>query len=73
MPFLDAGEGRPQVAHRLLNLEDLGGGQTRATYSLDADPGRVLGMLVRGPAEAAILAGLVNARRDELKLRIENA
>lgn len=55
------------------DLEDLGDGQTRATYSLDADPGRVLGMLVRGPAEAAILAGLVNARPDELKLRIENA
>ena len=54
-------------------LEDLGHGQTRATYSLDADPGRVLGMLVRGPAEAAILAALVNARPGELKLRIENA
>ena len=54
-------------------LEDLGDGQTRATYSLDADPGRVLGMLVRGPAEAAILAGLVNARPGELKLHIENA
>jgi ribosome-associated toxin RatA of RatAB toxin-antitoxin module len=54
-------------------LEDLGEGQTRATYTLDADPGRVLGMLVRGPAEAAILAGLVNARPGELKLRIENA
>lgn len=55
------------------DLADLGDGQTRATYSLDADPGRVLGMLVRGPAEAAILAGLVSARPGELKLRIENA
>jgi ribosome-associated toxin RatA of RatAB toxin-antitoxin module len=55
------------------DLEDLGDGQTRATYSLDADPGRVLGMLIRGPAEAAILAALVNARPGELKLRIENA
>jgi ribosome-associated toxin RatA of RatAB toxin-antitoxin module len=55
------------------DLQDLGDGRTRATYSLDADPGRVLGMLVRGPAEAAILAGLVNARPGELKLRIENA
>jgi hypothetical protein len=55
------------------DLKDLGDGQTRATYSLDADPGRVLGMLVRGPAEAAILAGLVKARPGELKLRIENA
>jgi ribosome-associated toxin RatA of RatAB toxin-antitoxin module len=54
------------------SLEDLGEGQTRATYALDADPGRVLGMLVRGPAKAAILAGLVNARPGELKLRIEN-
>jgi hypothetical protein len=54
-------------------LEDLGEGQTRATYTLDADPGRLLGMLVRGPAEAAILAGLVNARPGELKVRIENA
>ena len=44
-------------------LEDLGDGQTRATYSLDADPGRVLGMVVRGPAGAAILAALVNARQ----------
>jgi hypothetical protein len=55
------------------SLEDLGERRTRATYTLDADPGRVLGMLVRGPAEAAILAGLVNARPGELKARIENA
>ena len=55
------------------SLEDLGEGRTRAAYALDADPGRVLGMLIRGPAEAAILAGLVNARPGELKLRIENA
>jgi hypothetical protein len=54
-------------------LVDLGEGRTQATYTLDADPGRVLGTLVRGPAEAAILAGLVNARPGELKLRIENA
>jgi Polyketide cyclase / dehydrase and lipid transport len=55
------------------SLEDLGAGQTRATYTLDADPGRVLGMLIRGPAEAAILAGLVNARPGELKVRVESA
>src|SRR5947209_20548335 len=30
-------------------LEDLGGGRTRATYTLDSDPGRVLGMVIRGP------------------------
>jgi uncharacterized protein YndB with AHSA1/START domain len=54
-------------------LEDLGDGRTRATYAIDADPGRALGMLIRGPIEAAILAMLVNARPGELKERVENA
>lgn len=53
-------------------LEDLGGGRTRATYTLDSDPGRVLGMLIRGPVEAAARAMLVNARPGELKARVEN-
>lgn len=52
-------------------LEDLGGARTRATYTLDSDPGRVLGMLIRGPVEAAARAVLVNARPGELKARIE--
>jgi uncharacterized protein YndB with AHSA1/START domain len=52
-------------------LEDLGEGRTRATYSLDSDPGRVLGMLIRGPVEAAVRAILVNARPGELKARVE--
>ncbi|HEX8690691.1 MAG TPA: SRPBCC family protein [Solirubrobacterales bacterium] len=54
-------------------LEDLGGGRTRATYTLDADPGRVLGMVIRGPVEAAARAMLVNARPGELKARIEGS
>jgi carbon monoxide dehydrogenase subunit G len=54
-------------------LEDLGDGRTRATYTLDTDPGRVLGMLIRGPVEAAIRGMLVNARPRELKARVENA
>jgi len=54
-------------------LEDLGGGRTRATYSLDGDPGRMLGMLIRGPVEAAARAVLVNARPGELKARVEGA
>lgn len=52
-------------------LEDLGQGRTRATYTLDGDPGRVLGMLIRGPVEAAARAMLVNARPGELKKRVE--
>ena len=54
-------------------LEDLAEGRTRATYMLDSDPGRVLGMLIRGPIEAAIRAMLVNARPGELKGRVERA
>jgi uncharacterized protein YndB with AHSA1/START domain len=54
-------------------LEDLGESRTRATYTLDSDPGRVLGMLIRGPIEAAIRAMLVNARPGELKGRVESA
>lgn len=52
-------------------LEDLGEGRTRATYTLDGDPGRVLGMIIRGPIEAAVRAMLVNARPGELKARVE--
>jgi uncharacterized protein YndB with AHSA1/START domain len=54
-------------------LEDLGDGRTRATYTLDSDPGRVLGMLIRGPVEGGVRAMLVNARPGELKARVESA
>jgi uncharacterized protein YndB with AHSA1/START domain len=54
-------------------LEELEGGRTRATYSLDGDPGRVLGMLIRGPVEGKIRDLLVSARPGELKARIEGS
>jgi ribosome-associated toxin RatA of RatAB toxin-antitoxin module len=52
-------------------LEDLGHGRTRASYRLDADPGRMLGLVIRGPVEAATRAILVNGRPDELRRRVE--
>jgi ribosome-associated toxin RatA of RatAB toxin-antitoxin module len=52
-------------------LEDLGDGRTRATYKLDADPGRMLGLVIRGPVEAATRAIFVNGRPGELKRRVE--
>jgi carbon monoxide dehydrogenase subunit G len=52
-------------------LEELGGDRTRATYTLDADPGRVLGMLIRGPVEDLLRGRLVNGRPGELKARVE--
>jgi len=52
-------------------LEDLGGERTRATYRIDVDPGRMLGMMVRGPIEGVIRQALAGARAGELKARIE--
>lgn len=53
------------------DLYDLGDGRTRATYTLDGDPGRMLGMLIRGPVEGAIRGMLVDGRPGELKARVE--
>jgi hypothetical protein len=54
-------------------LEDLGNGRTRATYRLDADPGRVLGFVMRGPVEAATRSIFVSGRPGELKRRVEGS
>lgn len=53
------------------DLEDLGGGRTRATYALEADPGRMLGMLLRGPAESAVRDFLLGGAAEGLKKRAE--
>jgi carbon monoxide dehydrogenase subunit G len=53
-------------------LEDLGGDRTRATYSIDADLGRTLGMLVRGPVVDLLRQMLAGARAGELKKQIES-
>ena len=52
-------------------LEDLGDGRTRATYRLEGDPGRMLGMLIRGPVEDRLREVLVGGRPGELKARVE--
>jgi uncharacterized membrane protein len=53
------------------DLEDLGGGRTRATYALEADPGRMLGMLLRGPAETAVRDFLLGGAAEGLKRQAE--
>jgi uncharacterized membrane protein len=55
------------------DLEDLGGGRTRATYALEADPGRMLGMLLRGPAESAVRDFLLGGAAEGLKKHAESA
>ena len=52
-------------------LEDLGHGRTRATYHLDVELGRMLGMVIRGPLVDVLRGQLVNARAGELKKRVE--
>jgi uncharacterized membrane protein len=52
-------------------LEDLGGGRTRATYALDADPGRMLGLLLRGPVQDQVRNFLLGNAADGLKERAE--
>ena len=54
-------------------LEDLGDGRTRATYDLEVDLGRMLGMVIRGPLVDALRGQLVNARAGELKARVEGS
>ncbi len=54
-------------------LEDLGDGRTRATYALDVDLGRMLGMVIRGPLVDMLRNMLVGARAGELKQRVEGA
>lgn len=52
-------------------LEDLGDGRTRVSYRFDADPGRLLGLVIRGPVHAATRAIFVSGRPGELKRRVE--
>lgn len=52
-------------------LQEIGADRTLATYRLQADPGRVLGLVIRGPVEAASRALFVNGRPAELKRKVE--
>lgn len=53
-------------------LEDLGGGRTRATYRIEVDLGRMLGMMIRGPLVNLLRGQLAGARAGELKREIES-
>ena len=55
------------------NFEDLGDGRTRATYGLSADPGRMLGMLLRGPVEGQVRNFLLGGAAEGLKERAESS
>jgi uncharacterized membrane protein len=48
-------------------LEDLGDGRTRATYALEADTGRMLGLLLKGPVEDKVKQWLTEDATSGLK------
>jgi uncharacterized membrane protein len=52
-------------------FEDLGGGLMRATYGLEVDPGRMLGMLLRGSMEDRVREFLLGGAAEGLKARAE--
>ncbi len=53
-------------------LEDLGGGSTSVTYSLEVELGRMLGMVIRGPLVDLLRDRLIKERAGELKRWIES-
>jgi hypothetical protein len=54
-------------------LEDLGGERTQATYRLEVELGRKLGLIIRGPLVDVLRGQLVSARAKELQERVEGA
>lgn len=52
-------------------LESIDDARTKATFALEVDLGRKLGLVIRGPVEMALRAMLVNPRAGELKKRVE--
>ncbi len=53
------------------DLEDLGDGRTRATYWMEVDLGRVLGMLIRGPVVGVLRGQMVETMPAKLKRFVE--
>jgi uncharacterized membrane protein len=64
-------KGDTKSLHGSWAFEDLGGGRTRATYALEADPGRMLGLLLRGPMAGVVRDFLLGDAADGLKQRAE--
>lgn len=53
-------------------FDELDGGRTRATFALKVDPGRMLGMLLRGPVEGRVKEFLTKGAAEGLKEHVES-
>jgi uncharacterized membrane protein len=65
-------KGDAKSVHGSWRFEELGDGRTRATYALESDPGRILGMLLRGPIEGVVRDFLIGSAADGLKEKVEH-
>jgi ribosome-associated toxin RatA of RatAB toxin-antitoxin module len=54
-------------------LEEIDADLTRATYELEVDPGRILGMAIRGPVVDRLRAKMVDSMPGKLKAFVEGA
>lgn len=52
-------------------LEDLGDERTRVVYELEVDPGRILGMALRGPVVGVLRGKMVDSMPGKLKAFVE--
>jgi uncharacterized membrane protein len=64
-------EGTLKAVDGSWELEDLGDGRTRATYWMEVDLGRKLGLILRGPLVGALRGHLVDTMPDKLKGFVE--
>jgi uncharacterized membrane protein len=64
-------KGETKALNGWWDFEDLGGDRTRATYGLSVDPGRMLGMLLRGPVEGKVRDFLLGGAAEGLKKQAE--
>ncbi|MEA2480724.1 MAG: hypothetical protein QOJ07_2646 [Thermoleophilaceae bacterium] len=67
----DQEKGDVKALHGWWDFEELGEGRTRATYGLEVDPGRMLGMLMRGPVESQVRDFLLGGAAEGLKEEAE--
>lgn len=52
-------------------FEEAGEGKTQATFELEVDPGRMLGMMLRGPVEGKVKEFLTKGAAEGLKEHVE--
>jgi uncharacterized membrane protein len=66
----ESGDVKSLVGH--WQFTDLGDGRTEATYALRGDPGRMLGMLLRGPVVDKVKEALTKGAAEGLKAEAES-